>query len=352
MSLNKIYKILPQMKVYHNLGTEWLPYIMFTQTPNFRSNFVNTDCEGFRFNSISEIEFESIFNQINLENVNQLVCGGSFGFGTGATDDTKTISSILSSKGNKTLNLCGSAFVGFQDIISLLANLHNFKKIKIKKILIFTGINDFFLNEIFGNSYHDTMYFYSKFIKGMNSQILSTRKKIFYDIIDIIKPGYININSIKNLNKDNIIKFLFSSKFREEFLKKNKKKLLSFEEKLNRNFMIYKMIEKYFDAEINIFLSPYIFWSKDLSEEESELIRLSKKISSKVNNKIFSILTKDNYHHLLKKMEYLSDSNNFNFFDLNSIIRNNCSSSEWLFVDGVHCTDLGYKLVSELTLKK
>jgi hypothetical protein len=352
MSLNKIYQIVPQMKVYHSLGVEWLPYIMFTQTPNFRSNFVNTDSEGFRFNSMSEIQFETIFNLTNLENVNQIVCGASFAFGTGATDDTKTISSILSSKGNKTLNLSGSAFVGFQDIISLLSNFHNFKKTKIKKIFIFTGVNDLFLNEIFGNIYPDAMYFYSSFIKAMNSQGLSIQKKLFYDIMDFIKPGYINIDLIKNLNKKNIIKFFSSSKFRQDFLKPNKKKSLSFEEKLSRNFMIYKMIEKYFDAEINVFLSPYIFWSKDLSKEEIDLIRLSNQTQNKVNNKIHSILTKENYNYLLKKIKYFSESNNFNFFDLNDIIKSNCYSSDWLFVDSVHCTDLGYKLVSEVILKK
>jgi hypothetical protein len=352
MSLNKIYQIVPQMKAYHSLGVEWLPYIMFSQTPNFRSNFVNTDSEGFRFNGLSEIKFETIFNLSNLENVTQIVCGGSFGFGTGATDDTKTISSILSSSGNKTLNFSGSAFVGFQDIISFLANLHNLKEKKIKKIFIFTGINDFFLTEVFGNSYPDIMYFYANFIKAMSTQILSTKKKLFYDIVNFIKPGCIDINLIKNLNKENIIKFIFFSKFRSEFLKKNKTKPLSFEEKLNRNFMIYKMIEKHFDAEINIFLSPYIFWSKDLSKEEIDLVRLSKQIPSKVNNKFHSILTKENYNYLLKKMKYFSESNNFNFFDLNDIIKSNCYSSDWLFVDSVHCTDLGYKLVSEVILKK
>ena len=73
MSLNKIYQIVPQMKAYHSLGVEWLPYIMFSQTPNFRSNFVNTDLEGFRFNGLSEIKFETIFNLIIFSRVNKSV---------------------------------------------------------------------------------------------------------------------------------------------------------------------------------------------------------------------------------------------------------------------------------------
>lgn len=128
MSIDKIYKIVPQMKAYHNLGSHWLPYIMFTQTPNFRSNFVNTNSEGFRFNNRSDINIGSVFNTIYAKDVSQIVCGGSFGFGTGASEDSKTISSLLTLRGNNTLNFCGSAYVGFQDIISLLSNLHRIKK--------------------------------------------------------------------------------------------------------------------------------------------------------------------------------------------------------------------------------
>ena len=53
MNINKElrYKLAPQMKVYDSLGYRFLPYIMFTQPPNFRSEVLNTDERGFRFNS-------------------------------------------------------------------------------------------------------------------------------------------------------------------------------------------------------------------------------------------------------------------------------------------------------------
>ena len=37
------FKLVPQMKVYDKVGFKWLPFIMFTQSPNFRSDVVNTD---------------------------------------------------------------------------------------------------------------------------------------------------------------------------------------------------------------------------------------------------------------------------------------------------------------------
>ncbi len=46
------YKLAPQMKVYDKLGFQFLPHIMFTQSPNFRSKVINTDSRGFRFSTI------------------------------------------------------------------------------------------------------------------------------------------------------------------------------------------------------------------------------------------------------------------------------------------------------------
>ena len=43
------YELIPQIKTYDNLGFEWLPYLMFSQTPNFRSDVLNTDENGYRF---------------------------------------------------------------------------------------------------------------------------------------------------------------------------------------------------------------------------------------------------------------------------------------------------------------
>lgn len=192
------------------------------------------------------------------------------------------------------------------------------------------------------------MYFYSSFIKGMNSQVLNFKKKLFYNVLDFVRPGFIDINQVANLNKKNLIKFFFSSKFRKAYLKSSTNQQFTFEEKLNRNFLIYKMIEKYFEIEVNIFLSPYVFWSKELSKVENHLVAYSKIISKSLNNKIFSILTLDNYNYLKKKLQYYSDINGFKFIDLNHMIKKNSSSSDWLFVDGVHCSDKGYKLVSEM----
>jgi len=119
MSKKEFYKIIPQMKDYDQLGINWLPYIMFTQSNNFRSESVNTDNFGFRFNNKLLMK-KNVINEENMNVEKNIICGGSFAFGTGSTKDDKTISSLMSDQGSLTLNLSGSAFVSFQDIITII----------------------------------------------------------------------------------------------------------------------------------------------------------------------------------------------------------------------------------------
>ena len=95
MNRKEVYKIIPQMEAYDELGFEWLPFIMFTQTSNFRSSVVNTDINGFRFNNKNDTYLEDIFNSKFNGIDKQIICGGSFGFGTGATKDTNTSKEIV-----------------------------------------------------------------------------------------------------------------------------------------------------------------------------------------------------------------------------------------------------------------
>ena len=57
--MNKINQLTPQMKLYNQIGFEWKPFLMNLQKVNFRSDVVNTDLFGLRFNKT--IESNSIF---------------------------------------------------------------------------------------------------------------------------------------------------------------------------------------------------------------------------------------------------------------------------------------------------
>ena len=60
--MNLRYELAPQLELYDKIGIEWIPHLMFIQTRNFRSEIVNTDCYGLRFNEKPNLN-QSIFNE-------------------------------------------------------------------------------------------------------------------------------------------------------------------------------------------------------------------------------------------------------------------------------------------------
>ena len=154
------YNLNPQWKTYDRIGYQWLPFIMFSQTPNFRSDVLNTDNKGFRYNSKDLTQKDSIFDTDNKDNIT-LLLGGSFTFGAGATLDENTISGYLTKSGINCLNLSGSAHVGFQELISIFSNINLIKNVK--EIIFISGINDLYLSDFFGINYPDSFYFNSEF---------------------------------------------------------------------------------------------------------------------------------------------------------------------------------------------
>ena len=94
----KKYKLAPQTKFYDSMAANWKPFIMFSQFPNLRSKFCNTDVNGLRFNNYNyKNNFVSIFDENTKTNKKKaVIVGNSFSFGEGATSDSQTISNLLS----------------------------------------------------------------------------------------------------------------------------------------------------------------------------------------------------------------------------------------------------------------
>ena len=122
--MKKIYKLIPQMKYYNNIGVDWKPFLMNLQKANYRSDVVNTDEFGLRFNN------KILNNSIFEEKVKKygIMIGASAVFGVGASSDELTIPSILSnSTDTHFYNLGGRAYSGFQEIILFNSLINNLK---------------------------------------------------------------------------------------------------------------------------------------------------------------------------------------------------------------------------------
>ena len=112
-------KILtPQMETYDNLGIKWHPYIMFFQKPNYKSRVVNTDKFGFRFNQVKKNRYSPFSDFKKSEEELSFIVGSSTVFGVGASNDSNTISSIISKEtSDKFLNFGCRAHVSSQELI-------------------------------------------------------------------------------------------------------------------------------------------------------------------------------------------------------------------------------------------
>ena len=350
-----VYDLAPQMRIYHEMGEVWKPFIMFISRPNYRSNVVNSDKFGLRFNTLNNKDKlktkknNSIFNQkIISKKKTGVLIGGSAAFGFGASSDSKTISSILSEKTNTHFyNLGNSAFSGFQEII-LFNSLSNYL-VNINKIVIFSGLNDIFFSE-FSKKYDQILgpfFFYNEFIEGMEKKTLRSSRKMAKFIFDPFIKEKINWNLITK-------KELFNRLINKNL--KNNKSIFNNEQNmkniLKRNLICWSNIQKAMGVKLLYILQPMPSWfNKELSYEE-EIIFNQLDSSSFVN---FRNLKQLNYKKFLLYKNYIKEvckKLKIQLVDSNEYLKGKPFSKEWLFVDRAHMTDLGYKKISDMILSK
>ena len=108
----------------------------------------------------------------------------------------------------------------------------------------------------------------------MNIKSSNYKKKILKFLFNIFNPKIFKNKNIDNLRKEDFIEFLTSKDFRKTFESKSPLKI-TFEEKLNRNFKIYRMLGNFFDCKVYFYLQPALNWSKEKSSEEQQLFDYS-----------------------------------------------------------------------------
>ena len=340
------HKIAPQMKIYDVLDFQFLPHLMFTQSPNFRSKVINTDSRGFRFSVMKKKK--SVFN-IDKKKKSILILGGSTAFGVGASSDSKTISGILSKKTKYNfLNLAGRGYSGLQESITLISNIDEISRSNIKKIIIFSGLNDLYLNSSFVSRYPGIFYFYSDFISAMNNYYFSFKKRFILKIINfflmIIKDD--NDYDFKSLDRKNIINFIFSKKFRKFFLHNKRYEKLKLQQIINRNFRMYKSLEKTFNCKVIFVFQPILKICKNPSIVEKKLLDYSKLYFPEENKKLNNFLSKTLYKRFTKIFKNISRKNKIKYYDSNIFLKKKNLKNETLFVDNVHLNDRGNEIIS------
>lgn len=348
--MNLRYYHTPQFKVYDKIGIRWIPHLMFMNNPNFRSEICNTDCYGLRFNSKKYVNAkkESIFD-ININRKKSIVVGSSSIFGVGATLDEKTIPAILSNNSDQFFfNFGGRAFNGFQEII--LAQLMINKINDIKKILLFSGMPDIYMayNIKYDSSFPGPFFFKSYFFKVMDELNLSFKRKL----IKFLLPN-LNIDH-QNITTKELAKFLFNFKKAKQNDQNFIFPKINLENIISRNIKLWKILSRSINTELIFFFPPFLPWSKkeyNYTKEEKEISTYITSIDDPNNTAAYRAIEKD-YEKLVKLFQECCKKNEIKFYDCNSIFQSEEYNKKWLFVDKVHLTDYGNKIISEYILKK
>ena len=348
--MNLRYSFCPQMRVYDQLTEEYLPHIMYTQTRNFRSEVCNTDFNGLRFNEGNNLNKSlSIFDKTKSSDLKEgLIIGGSTAFGVGTSQDKHTLSSLLSKKNNYCFhNLGGRAYNGFQELILYQSLIE--KVDKIKKIIIFSGLNDLYLlNHVNFQNNIGPIFFNKRFFEALKYSEIGIIRKFLHLYLS---PFFLKDIDWSNITKKDLYKYLTNKKFRSDY----KLRIQNFEKKISldgvilRNLKLWNIITKNQNIYIYYFLQPYFFWCKEASKEEEKLMNYYKK--HEVYWNAHDIIN-DSYIKYKKKIENYCNNFSIKFFDCNEYFLENINKNEWLFIDRAHLNDNGYSIIANYIKSK
>ena len=341
------YILAPQTKFYDSMAAKWKPFVMFNQFSNIRSKFCNTDIHGLRFNDLkNKNEESSIFEQYSEDKKDEaLIIGNSLSFGEGQTQDSKTISNLLSKNTKYNFyNLSGRGFSGFQEIINFLTFKRKIRRLK--KIIIISGLNDsilpFFIKKF--DEYQTPIFGYDRFNRVMSKASRGWKNNVFKfffnRLINRRDEIWERVNSLNWRDE------LFGKDYKFNQKNKDLSPAESMKEIMNRNIDIWSIIGKGMNIQVDFILQPVGSWCKEKKTEEEEKIFFEEdRIPSLYN--IYKHVEKDKYKEVKKLLKDVTDKNSVRFLDMNEIFNNKEYSDKWIFTSKFHVTDLGSQIIAE-----
>ena len=351
-SQDTIKMLSPHMADYDRLGhqVDWRPYLMFFQQPNFVSPSVTTDRFGFR--RTANLQGQPIsLDDLGSEAANFLV-GNSVAFGVGATSDSAAISSRLTQYTEEQwFNCSGRAFGAMQE--SILFQAYKHKVGSVRRVVLFTGLNDFYLyyapkifDEVFG-----IFFFSDVFYRGMKSaeKSLSGKRRI---LAAALKPFYGDRIDYADVSLQQLPLLLFQYWKKPpatepdllaliEQRKPQRDRIL---DQLGRTLEIWAALARGLEFKLTYVLQPILPWvGKRLSQEEQALLRAQDDAGGRWHRILAATLNTEQYEWYRKGVEALCARSDIQFVDLNPALR---KDDAWLFLDRVHMNDAGQDIAA------
>lgn len=359
------YALVPQMRQYDSIGIRWLPFLMFFNTPGYRSAICNTDRQGFRRTEDANgesIELEPA-RDTKQDRPAHLMVGGSAVFGVGCTGDSKTLPSCLNREApgaGTWLNFGGRSLGSTQEL--LLFQMYGYPMTNLKSVCIFSGINDitlFFMVREYPNRL-GTFFSWSEFNRTMNDVTLSPNRKILKWFLnpwfgDRIDYSSISIGDLLHINRHIRERENRSAANAEGFHKiqdhhKEKGLIIKL---VQNNLTLFRDLCSSRSAALTYVLQPFASWiQRKPSPEEAELFSILDQFPGNNWRVIREEFTRDLYQWYATELEQVCNHLGIRFLDMNKKLEDAGTDGQWLFVDRTHLTDAGNRQVGELLKKE
>lgn len=326
--------LAPQLRAYSKMGrdTRWLPFLMFLQGSNVRSDVVNTDRFGFRWTILPDGTVSSV--ESPPPGPCSLLVGSSTTFGVGATSDATTLASVLSaSTGRPWINFSARAHCSTQELLTFMMYADVLPPIR--QIVFMSGVNDLYM-QYAANRFDDHLgaFFYSDRYFAAMEQVRgqSIRKRLGAALKRITE-------------KDPALPFETVLAQREG----RRDRVLAL---VRRNLSHWAVFASNYSATVLFALQPVFPWlGKKASPEEQELFSARESRDPRNELMIGTALSAENHEWYATSVKKICEDLGLGFVDLNVELRRETEEDEWLFVDRVHFNDRGYAACAESLAK-
>lgn len=309
------------MAIYDKLGVAWHPYIMYFQSPDFVSDVVNTDSFGFRVTPY----LQSVISPCRRAEIPScsLVVGASTAFGVGAETDNGTIAAHLTrATGFPWLNMGGRAFSAFQEY-ALTANFIGTLP-RVETIVLVSGFNNLYLAQrsIPFDLPLGSFFYQNEFVHAMQSGTRGRRARLLSLLNGLPRPPVGDRPTIEQAIESAVMS-------------------------TRQSLMLWAALSEALGAHLLFALQPTAVWSGRVPQhEEAELFT----VLSEIDPNLASTLQRLDQHCYVQYRDQLQQaarSLSIDFVDLNHEMRNRSKDADWLYVDRVHYTSLGYEVIAK-----
>lgn len=317
--------------------TQYLPYLMYFNRPDYRSEAINTDRLGFRI-SHGATEQASVGSSIP-EGPVRLLVGGSVPLGYGSTSDATTLASRLWTEhapSRPWLTYAGHTYNSTQELLLFLLYRHLLPPVE--EIVIFSGFNTLVMSRLTEMHRADQgpFYFCGEFFDQME-EVRSKHRKSSLGFGRRSKPAASAWPSP------------------DEVRPELDEAIASAVDLTSRHLESWQVLAAATGARVTFVLQPMATWLRETPAPQEKLIFDELDKISKLGTwealygDISSVDAGQRYADALAPA---CEKQGVRFLNLNPVLRAAVTDQTWLYVDRAHLTDEGNDTVAALVAEQ